>query len=82
MNIDELLFQMYKDTVETGTERKRNELQKKYPNVNISNLHIRIVKYQVKKYGQSLNSRATNNVDYRMRTIKIENKRREENNGR
>lgn len=55
---EDLLFEMFKDTVATGTELRRKELQNKYPDVNISNLHIRIVNYQVKNYGASLNNKS------------------------
>lgn len=75
MDKEELLFQMFKDTVETGSEYRRNELQKKYPDVKISELHIRIVNYQVKKYGKSLNSRGFIKTDYL-------NKRKRKENGR
>lgn len=75
MDKEELLFQMFKDTVETGSEYRRNELQKKYPDVKIGELHIRIVNYQVKKYGKSLNSRSFIKTDYL-------NKRKRKENGR
>ena len=58
MNKEEILFQMYKDTVATGDEKSRYLLQQKFPDVNISNLHIKIANYQVEKYGYSLNSQA------------------------
>lgn len=79
---EKLLFEMFKDTVETGTEEKRAILQKKYPDVNISNLHIEIVKYQVKKYGISLNGYRRNEDDYKTRVIRAKNRKRKRINGR
>ena len=76
MNKEELLFVMYKDTVETGNEKKRAVLKAKYPDVNISNLHIRIINYQVKKYGCSLNDGRANKEDYKAKMLKVKNRRR------
>ena len=79
---EKLLFEMFKDTVETGTEEKRAVLQKKYPDVNISNLHIEIVKYQVKKYGNSLNNYRRSEDDYKIKVIRAKNRKRRRINGR
>lgn len=54
MKLD-LLFNMLKDTVETNTKEKRAKLKRRFPDVDISELHRRIVNYQVEKYGSSLN---------------------------
>ena len=74
---EQLLFEMYKDTTKTGDENLRSELQKKYPDVNISNLHIRIINYQVKKYGRSLNSRAMIKQNYITKRKNIKNRKKE-----
>lgn len=79
---EKLLFEMFKDTVETGTKEKRAVLQKKYPDVNISNLHIEIVKYQVKKYGKSLNTYRKSEDDYKTKVIRVKNRRRRRMNGK
>lgn len=54
---EKILFELWKDTVITGTDIKRKELQKIFKNVDINKLHRDITNYQVKKYGISLNSR-------------------------
>lgn len=76
MDKEELLFEMFKDTVATGTDQKRACLQKQYPDVNISALHRRIVNYQVAKYGTSLNSHTANRIDYKTRVMKMKNRKR------
>ena len=76
MDKEELLFEMFKDSVVTGTDVKRAYLQKKYPDINISNLHRRIVNYQVEKYGTSLNSQAVNRIEYKTRLMKIKNRKK------
>ena len=50
----ELLFNMLRDTVETCTKEKRDKLKRKFPDVDISELHRRIINYQIKKYGKML----------------------------
>jgi len=82
MNKEEFLFELYKDTTQTGDELKRAELQKKYPDVKISDLHRRIVNYQIEKYGYSLNNFGANRMDYKIRMMKIRNEKRRKKNGR
>lgn len=79
MDKEELLFQMLKDTMQTSTNIKRGELQKKYPDVNISDLHRRIINYQVEKYGISLNSHNQNKTNAAVRIIKAKNIKRKKN---
>lgn len=82
MNKEELLFQMLKDTMETSTDIKRSNLQRKYPDIDISNLHRRIINYQVKKYGISLNDHNQNKIEAGMKIAKSKNIRRRRRNGR
>jgi len=82
MNKEELLFELFKDTAETGTDIKRADLQKKYKDVNISELHRKIVNYQVEKYGTSLNNEIANRMDYKVKMMKIRNAKRRKRNGK
>lgn len=52
---EKLLFELYKDTRTLSNNRKRKRIQLQFPQVDMGNLHRRVVNYQVKKYGQSLN---------------------------
>lgn len=58
---EKILFELWKNTVITGTEYRRIELQRQFPDVNINKLHRDIVNYQVKKYGTSLNNQRSLN---------------------
>lgn len=54
MAVEDLLFQMFKDTRKLSTNKKRELMQLKFPNIDMSYLHRKVVNYQVEKYGQSL----------------------------
>lgn len=54
MTQEDLLFEVFKDTKKLSSDCKRFKVQLKFPKVDMSSLHRRIVNYQVKKYGQSL----------------------------
>jgi hypothetical protein len=82
MDKEELLFQMLKDNTKTSTDIKRGELQKKYPDINISDLHKRIINYQVKKYGISLNSHNQNKIEAGLKIAKLKNIKRNRKNGK
>lgn len=56
MEKEDILFAMLKDKVVMPS----GELKKRYPNVNIFDLRLRIINYQVMKYGAQLDQ----NVDY------------------
>lgn len=47
---EDILFAMLKDK----PVLKRKEFEKKYPNVNVSDLRLRIINYQVMRYGIQL----------------------------
>lgn len=51
---ENILFEMFKDTRSLSSTRKRKIIQLKFPNINMGELHRKIVNYQVKKYGESL----------------------------
>lgn len=51
---ENILFEIYKDTRALGTSGKREKIRLKFPDVNMSLLHRKILNYQIKKYGQSL----------------------------
>lgn len=76
MDKEALLFELYKDTTETSNEKKRAVLKAKYPDVDISGLHIKIIKYQVKKYGASLINTRPTVEDYKIRATRAKNRRR------
>ena len=59
MKID-ILFNLYKDTLKTSNDEKRKALKKRFPDIDITELHRRIVNYQVEKYGGSLNDYCEN----------------------
>lgn len=59
MNKEDILFNMLKETTKTSTNIKRGLLAKKYPGINFSDLHRRIVNYQIEKYGRSLDDAVT-----------------------
>lgn len=63
MNKEDILFNMLKDTNKTSNDFKRGILTKKYPGINFSELHRRIVNYQVKKYGRSLEENVVKESD-------------------
>lgn len=52
--INELIYHAYKDTPDFTSEHCRNLLKQKYPLANISEIYTRIIKYQIKKYGNTL----------------------------
>lgn len=57
MDVEELIFNMYKDT-QLGTVSKfRSKFYKKFKNINWYELYAKINNYQIKKYGISLNDR-------------------------
>ena len=63
MKKEDFLFNMLKETTKTSSDVKRGLLAKKYPGINFSELHRRIVNYQVEKYGCTLDEPVTK-LDY------------------
>lgn len=74
MKKEDFLFNMLKETTKTSSDVKRSLLAKKYPGINFSELHRRIVNYQVEKYGRTLDEPVTK-LDY-IRVKEIARKRR------
>lgn len=54
---EEFIFQKYKDRSFVNAETLKGEILKKYPGVKADKLYVRIVNYQVNKYGQQLKRR-------------------------
>lgn len=54
---EEFIFQKYKDRSFVNAEELKGELTKKYPGVDADKLHVRIVNYQINKYGKQLKHR-------------------------
>lgn len=54
MDLEQLIFNMYKDI--NFTKKTKSEIVKKYKlkNTQISNIRAKIIKYQIEKYGGSL----------------------------
>lgn len=57
---EEFIFQNYKDKCFINATTLKNEIAKHFKNVNVNELYIRIVNYQVKKYGETLRVRVKN----------------------
>lgn len=57
MNIEELIFNMYKDEC-IGAKRLREIVSKKYKltDIEISNIYARINNYQINKYGDRIST--------------------------
>ena len=72
---EDILFSLLKDKTETIFEKKRHELKKKFPDVDITNLHRRIVNYQIKKYGGNLVNYVSQDDNY-LQKINTERKRK------
>lgn len=53
---ERLLFELYKDTSKLSDKEFKAKLRKKFKEVNISDLHAKIIKYQNKKYGMQLDN--------------------------
>lgn len=54
MDVEKIIFNMYKDT-ELGTVKDfKSKLMKKFKGINWYELYARITNYQIKKYGTSL----------------------------
>lgn len=53
---EKLLFEMYKDTSKLLDVKFREKLRKKVKDVNVSDLYAKIIKYQNKKYGETLDN--------------------------
>lgn len=51
---EEYVFHKYKNRCFKNAERLKSELIRKYKDVDVGDLYMRIVNYQVKKYGTSL----------------------------
>lgn len=52
--VERFLFEKYKNTPDLYYFKDRERLREKYPDINISDLYAKIVKYQIKKYGIQL----------------------------
>lgn len=62
MNIEELIFEMYKNQTLTSAKKFKNDIQKNFKNIDCYDLYRRIVNFQIEKYGCALNTR--NYEDY------------------
>lgn len=51
---EKILFEMYKDTSKLVSQKRKEALKEKYPNVDISSLYVKVVSYQIAKYGTQL----------------------------
>ena len=54
---EEMIFREYKDRSFVNAETLKGEILKKYPGVDAEALHVKIVNYQVSKYGKQLKHR-------------------------
>ena len=54
MNVEELIFEMYKDKPILNMKELKKELTKKFKKVNCRDLVIKINNYQIDKYGRPL----------------------------
>ena len=51
---EELIFEMYKDRPIKNARTFKGELRKKFKNIDVSNLFVRITNYQISKFGRAL----------------------------
>ena len=51
---EEMIFREYKDRSFVNAETLKGEINKKYPGVDAFKLYVRILNYQVNKYGKQL----------------------------
>ncbi len=54
MFAEELIFELYKDKVIKNRKSFIKEMQSKFRDVNVSELYVRIVNYQINSYGEML----------------------------
>ena len=53
--IEEIIFQRNKDKRFRNAEEFKGTILKNFKNVDVSKIYVKIVNYQIKKYGQTLN---------------------------
>ena len=58
--LEDLLFEMYKETCIGNAEKFKKMVAKKHKLKDANNLYIKIINYQVNKYGGSLDGRYAN----------------------
>lgn len=57
MKKGDILFALYKDKPTDGSRKFQRNLKKYKEEVNLNNLYVKIVNYQIDKYGTTLDSR-------------------------
>ena len=78
------LFELYKDNSFKNSEHFRKELKEKYnlTDEQLSELYVMISKYQVNKYGQTLDSRYIIHTDHKRVTAARRARRAQRKHGR
>lgn len=64
MDVEELIFNIYKDAPLGTVSKFRNKLVKKFKGINWYELYAKINNYQIKKYGASLNDRVYKDAEF------------------